>query len=98
MRTREDILEDLLGAKSKVADFGIRELGLFGSYQRNEQTETSDIDILIDFVPQKETYDNFLAVYDLIEEIFKGQKVEIVTKNGLSPYLGPKNLNEVHYV
>ena len=64
MLTREGILEDLLGAKSKVADFGIREMGLIGSYQRNEQTETSDIDILIDFVPQKETYDNFLAVYD----------------------------------
>lgn len=42
MRTREGILEDLLGAKSKVADFGIREMGLFGSYQRNEQTETSE--------------------------------------------------------
>ncbi len=98
MRKREDILEDLLGVKSKVADFGIREMGLFGSFQRNEQTETSDIDILIDFVPQKETYDNFLAVYDLIDEIFKGQKVEIVTKSGLSPYIGPKILNEVHYV
>lgn len=98
MRTREGILKDLLEAKSKVTDFGIRKMGLFGSYQRNEQTETSDIDILIDFVPQKETYDNFLAVYDLIEEIFKGQKVEIVTKNGLSPHIGPKILNEVHYV
>lgn len=91
-------MKDLLEAKSKVTDFGIRKMGLFGSYQRNEQTETSDIDILIDFVPQKETYDNFLAVYDLIEEIFKGQKVEIVTKNGLSPHIGPKILNEVHYV
>ena len=98
MRTREGILEDLIEAKSKVAGFGIRKMGLFGSYQRNEQTETSDIDILIDFVPQKETYDNFLAVYDLIEEIFKGQKVEIVTKNGLSPHIRPKILNEVHYV
>lgn len=64
----------------------------------NRQKPASDIDILIDFVPQKETYDNFLAVYDLIEEIFKGQKVEIVTKNGLSSHIGPKILNEVHYV
>ena len=53
MRKREGILEDLIEAKSKVAGFGIRKMGPFGSYQRNEQTETSDIDILIDFVPQK---------------------------------------------
>jgi len=98
MRTREDVLQNLQVAKSKIADFGIQKIGLFGSYLRNEQTEKSDIDILIDFFPQKETYDNFLAAYDVIEKIFEGQKVEIVTKNGLSPYIGPKILNEVQYV
>jgi uncharacterized protein len=45
-----------------------------------------------------ENYDNYMAVYDLIEHLFKSDKVEIVTKNGLSPYIGPKILNEVIYV
>ncbi len=98
MRTRENILQNLQAIKPKIASLGIREIGLFGSHQRNEQTEKSDIDILIDFEPQKETYDNLLAVYDVIEEILKGQKLDIVTKNGLSPYIGPKILNEVEYV
>ena len=98
MRTKENVLQDLQGIKSKTARLGIREIGLFGSYLRNEQTEKSDIDILIDFDPLKETYDNYLAVYDLIEDLFKGQKVEVVTRNGLSPFIGPKILNEVEYV
>ena len=98
MTNTEYILSTL---KSKRADFsaiGIREVGLFGSYARNEQTEQSDIDILIDFDPEKETFDNYMAVYELLEKLFKNIKIEVVTKNGLSPYIGPKILNEVQYV
>ena len=81
-----------------MAQFGIRDIGLFGSYVRGEQSKNSDIDILLDFEPDKETYDNYMAVYDLLEQLFKNEKVEIVTKNGLSPYIGTKILNEILYV
>ena len=56
------------------------------------------IDILIDFEPEKENFDNYMAAYDLFEKIFKNEKIEVVTKNGLSPDIGPKILNEVQYV
>ena len=81
-----------------MAQFGIRDIGLFGSYVRGEQSKNSDIDILLDFEPDEETYDNYMAVYDLLEHLFKNEKVEIVTKNGLSPYIGTKILNEILYV
>ena len=71
---------------------------MFGSYIRDEQSEKSDIDILVDFFPEKENYDNYLALYVMIEKIFENERVEIVTKNGLSPYIGHKILNEVVYV
>ncbi|MFP5470933.1 MAG: nucleotidyltransferase family protein [Bacteroidia bacterium] len=98
MTTREYILEKIKSKKADFAKFGIKQIGLFGSYARNEQTEQSDIDILIDFEPEKENFDNYMAVYDIIEALFKNQRVEIVTKNGLSPYIGPKILKEVNYV
>lgn len=78
--------------------FGVNQIGLFGSYSRNEQSEKSDIDLLIDFVSGKESFDNYMAVYDLFEDIFKNEKVEAVTKNSLSPYIGPEILKEVLYV
>lgn len=78
--------------------FGVSAIGLFGSYSRNEQTQNSDIDILVDFDGSKETYDNFQSVYDFLERIFNGLKVEMVTKKGLSPHIGPHILNEVLYV
>jgi len=98
MTTKDKILKTLKSNKLKLSKLGIRNVGLFGSYIRNEQSSESDIDLLIDFEPEKENFDNFMAVYDLFEEIFKNQKVEVVTKNGLSPYIGPKILNEVQYV
>lgn len=82
----------------KLAEFGIRHVGLFGSYSRNEQSRESDIDLLIDFEPEKENFDNFMAVYDFFEEIFKNESIGLVTKNGLSPYIGPIILKEVQYV
>lgn len=98
MTDKEYILSALKAKRAEFSAIGIREVGLFGSYVRNEQTEKSDIDILIDFDPERETFDNYMAVYELLENLFKNLKVEVVTKNGLSPYIGPKILNEVQYV
>lgn len=98
MTTRDNILKILKSNKPKLSKFGIRNVGLFGSYIRNEQSTESDIDLLIDFEPEQENFDNYMAVCDLFENIFKNQKIEVVTKNGLSPYIGPKILNEVQYV
>jgi predicted nucleotidyltransferase len=98
MIDKEYIIKKLRSKRNEIASYGIRVIGLFGSYVRNEQTESSDIDILIDFEPEKENFDNFLAVCEILERLFSKMKVEVVTKNGLSPYIGPKILKEVQYV
>ncbi|MBN2834030.1 MAG: nucleotidyltransferase family protein [Candidatus Delongbacteria bacterium] len=98
MTTKETILLTIKANKLKLSKFGIRNIGLFGSYARGEQSDNSDIDILIEFDPEKENYDNFMAVCDFFELLFKREKIEIVTKNGLSPYIGPRILSEVIYV
>jgi len=98
MTTKETILSIMQTHKPELFKLGIRDIGLFGSYVRGEQSDKSDIDILIDFEPDKENYDNYMAVYDRLEQLFKNEQIEIVTKNGLSPYIGPMILNEVVYV
>ena len=98
MTTKDYILTTISTNKKELSRLGIRKVGLFGSYARDEQSHKSDIDILIDFEPDYENYDNYMAVCDILEQLFKNERVEIVTKNGLSPYIGPKILNEVVYV
>jgi predicted nucleotidyltransferase len=98
MTTKDYILSTIRSHKSEFSRYGIQHIGLFGSYARDEQSDTSDIDILIDFNPDQENFNYYMAAYDLFERLFKDEKIEIVTKNGLSPYIGSKILKEVMYV
>jgi uncharacterized protein len=98
MTTQDHIISTIEKHKTGLAPFGVRKVGLFGSYARNEQTQNSDIDILVDLDPEKETFDNFMSICDYIDQLFNGEKVEVVTRSGLSKYIGPKILSEVKYV
>ena len=98
MVTKEIIIDILKSQKPKLSKFGVNNIGLFGSYLTNEQSDKSDIDLLIDFDPQKESFDNYMAVYDILENIFGNNRIEVVTRNGLSPHIGPKILKDVMYV
>jgi predicted nucleotidyltransferase len=97
MLNREYILNTIKSKKADLFEIGITKIGLFGSYIRGEESHGSDIDILIEFESGKESFDNFMAAYDYFEELFKDQKIEVITKNSLSPYLGPFILKEVVY-
>ena len=77
MTTKQNILRVLISRKAEFSMFGIRNIGLFGSYIRNEQIPGSDIDLLLDFEPESESFDNFMAVYDLMEQLFKGRKLRL---------------------
>lgn len=97
MTSKEYILSEMKQKKRALQNLGIVRIGLFGSYAREEQSENSDIDILIEFDPEKENFDNYMSAYDILENVFRNEKIEIVTKNGLSPYIGPQILKEVVY-
>lgn len=98
MITKKQIKERITSNAILIRQYGISKIGLFGSYARQQETKDSDIDILIDFDGDKETFDNFMAICDLLDQLFSGHKVEIVTTGGLSPYIGPHILKNVEYV
>ncbi|HMQ62007.1 MAG TPA: nucleotidyltransferase family protein [Flavilitoribacter sp.] len=98
MLTKKNIEDLIKGNSLQIKNYGISKIGLFGSFARQAQHQASDIDILIDFEEGKETFDNFMAVCLLLDQLFKDYKVEVVTTKGLSPYIGPHILNSVEYV
>lgn len=96
---KKTVLKKLSLLKEQLASqHGIIKLGLFGSTVRGENSRQSDIDILIDFEEDKETYHNFLMVCEILEQLFKRSKLDIVTLKGLSPFIGKNILEEVEYV
>ena len=98
MLHKDEILNSLGNIKDRLSHYGVSRIGLFGSSLRENAKQDSDIDILIDFYGDKETYRNFISSCELLEETLKGHKLDIVTMNGLSPYIGEYILNEVVYV
>lgn len=94
---KDEILEVILNHQENIKGYGVKRLGLFGSFVRQEQNEESDIDILVEFEEGKKTFDNFIQLSFLLEDSFK-RRVELVTTEALSPHIGPHILNEVEYV
>lgn len=94
---REDILKLLRDYKEKYADqYGILELGVFGSVARNEDTAESDVDICI----RTKTPDAFMLVHireDL--EIMVQRHVDIVrVRDTMNPFLKSRLEKEALYV
>lgn len=91
--TREQVLECLRKIETEVLGLGVQRLALFGSVQRNEARSDSDVDFLVEFAPGKKSFDRFLALSELLEARL-GHRVELVTAEALSPYIGPHILAE----
>ena len=97
VRNKEDILLIIKNNQSNIESFGVRRLGLFGSFVRKEQIKESDIDLLVEFYPDKKNFDNFIHLSFLLETLLK-YPIELVTPESLSPYIKPNIMKEVEYV
>ena len=95
---KKAVIKRLSLLKAPLMAVGVCQLGLFGSTVRGENTPESDIDILIDFNAGQETYLNFIDACTILQNAFGKAKLDVVTKKGLSPYIGETILKEVEYV
>ncbi|MGH7335048.1 MAG: nucleotidyltransferase family protein [Candidatus Rokuibacteriota bacterium] len=95
--TREEAVERLLASESEIRALGVQRLALFGSVLRGEARPDSDVDLLVQFSPGAKTFDHFLALLDLLEERLR-HRIELVTMEALSPFIGPRILAEAQDV
>lgn len=86
--TRADVEARLAAAEPEIFRLGVRRLALFGSVRRDVARAESDVDVLVEFEPNQKTFDHFMALGDLLEQVL-GRRVELVTEESLSPYLRP---------
>lgn len=96
VQTKEQIFAQLAEHNADLRRFGVRRFGLFGSFVRDDHTDRSDIDFLVEFEAGQKSFDNFMRLAFFLEDLF-GRKVDLVTNESLSPYIGPKILQEVEY-
>jgi predicted nucleotidyltransferase len=95
--TRDGAMARLVEAEAEVRAHGVARLSLFGSVRRNEAGPDSDVDLLVQFYPGGKSFDRFLALSDLLEARL-GRRVELITTEALSPFIGPRILAEAQDV
>ena len=97
MGTKDQILQVLKKEFPLLKEkFGVRRIGLFGSYAKREETEGSDIDLLVEF-ERPIGFFKFIELENYLSEKL-GFKVDLVTPDALKPRIKPYVLKEVIYV
>lgn len=97
MKNFDEIMKQLQAHKQNLKDnYGVTSVGVFGSYVRGEQTEKSDIDMLVE-LEKPVGFVKFIQLEKYISTLL-GIKVDLATKKALKPYIGQRILREVRYV
>jgi len=93
----KEIEETLKREKPFLSEkFKVKEIAIFGSFVRGEQTEKSDLDLLVDFAEPVSLLD--LAALEVYLSELLGLKVDVVPKADVRPELKDNILKEAHYL
>jgi uncharacterized protein len=76
--------------------FGVKRIGIFGSFARGEEREDSDLDVLVVFEEGQKTFDNYMDLKFYLEDLF-GREVDLVTEKALKPQLKDIIMKDVVY-
>ena len=76
--------------------FRVKEIGIFGSFVRGEQKDTSDLDLLIDF-EEPIGLIRYVGLQNYLSDKI-GERVDLITKSGIKPRIRGNILKEVIYV
>ncbi len=96
MLTSKQIMKTLNIHRKEIQRFGVKRIGLFGSFQTNKQHKESDIDILVEFSKGKKTFDNYMDLKFFLEKSFD-RPVDLVIKEAVKQDLKPRILKSVRY-
>jgi hypothetical protein len=99
MLNKEMILDFLKNQSQYLKNnYHIQRIGLIGSFARDEQSETSDIDLLVEFEPEiDDIYDVKMKLKDYLKSNFH-RDVDICREKYIKPYIKEYLLKEVIYV
>jgi len=79
---KEEIIKILEKNKKELEKFGVKRIGIFGSFSRDEGDDDSDLDFIVEFERGKATFKNFGGLVEYLEKLF-GRPVDILTPVGV---------------
>lgn len=92
----KEIKKQILGHRESIRRLGVKRIGFFGSYARGEQRPDSDLDLLVDFDPEKLSFDFYMELTFYLEDLL-GISVDLLTPEQISPHIMPYIKKEVRH-
>jgi len=86
--TRTDLLAELRKEASDIRALGATSLYLFGSTARGEATEDSDVDLFVDYDPERFGFVELIRLRERLSRVL-GHPADLTTREGLHPLLRP---------
>ena len=98
MLSQQEILRELSkNLTTWKEQYGVKRIALFGSYARGEQNDSSDIDVLVEFIKEAVTFDNYMDLKFDLEDLFQ-KKIDLVIFEDIKPALKPVTLWSAKYL
>lgn len=94
--TKSGILTKIEKNQDRIRGLGVKRIAIFGSFVKDRQTKSSDIDVLVEFRPGKKTFDNFMELRAFLGKLF-GRKIDLVTAQALKPRMKSTVLTQARY-
>jgi len=96
MLNKRIIIKSIYDNLDEIKTYGIRRIGVFGSFVHSSENKKSDIDILVEFYPKKKSFDNYMELKFFLEKLLH-REVDLVIKDAIKPRIRQHILNEVLY-
>lgn len=96
MLNKRAIIKSLHKNLKEIKGYGIKQIGVFGSFARSTQNSKSDIDVLVEFYPEQKNFDNYMELKFFLERLLS-RKVDLVIKEAIKPRIKRYILDEVLY-
>lgn len=89
------IKRTLVDNRETLKKYGVKQIGLFGSYVNGTAHAASDIDLLVEL--ERLTFHDYMGLVLFLEDLFE-RKIDLVTAKSVKPRLKPYIEKEVEYV
>ncbi len=80
--SKKELIEQIKRYKREIQRFGVKNIGIFGSFARDETNSNSDVDVVVEFKKGTATFKNVAGLCDFLESILN-RPVDILTPDGI---------------
>ncbi len=88
----KEVVEKIKANRDSIKKYGVKRLGLFGSYSRGDANPKSDLDFVVEF--EHKSFDAYMGLKQYLEELFN-ITVDLVLIDSIKPRLRSQILKEI---